>query len=108
MAISASCVCGKSYRLKDEMAGKRVRCAQCSAVFDVPDPDVETGFEVVDSAAAPARSTASAFRSSAAPAPAPWLSPPDECVPSPPKRKKKRRRRYRDESGGFHISVSPG
>jgi hypothetical protein len=39
MAISLMCPCGKSYRVKDTLAGRKVRCAGCSEVLEVPAPD---------------------------------------------------------------------
>ncbi len=38
MPIAASCTCGKSFRAKDELAGKKVRCPSCSAVIEIPKP----------------------------------------------------------------------
>jgi len=37
MAILVTCECGKSYKLKDEMAGRKVKCAACAATISVPD-----------------------------------------------------------------------
>jgi|ERR1051326_6767086 hypothetical protein len=106
MPISTTCSCGKSYRLKDEVAGKRVRCAQCGSVFEVPasDADVETGFEAVESPTEPA---VSSFRSSAPVAP-PQPIPVAEFDSPPPKRRKRRRRVSSDRGGGLSISISPG
>lgn len=40
MPISFECDhCGKSYRVKDEAAGKRFRCKECSSPLEVPSPD---------------------------------------------------------------------
>ncbi len=36
MSIQVICECGKSYKLKDETAGKKVRCPNCQAVIRVP------------------------------------------------------------------------
>jgi len=36
MPIRFVCVCGKAHRIQDHMAGKRVRCGKCSAVFMAP------------------------------------------------------------------------
>jgi len=33
--------CGKSYRVTDEYAGKRVRCKDCSTVNVIPSPQQE-------------------------------------------------------------------
>lgn len=36
MPIDVQCQCGKHYRVKDELAGRRVRCKACSGQFVVP------------------------------------------------------------------------
>lgn len=36
MTINASCSCGKTFRVKDELAGKRVKCSACGQPFMVP------------------------------------------------------------------------
>ena len=36
MAITVACACGEEYRLKDDMAGKQVRCRACGETVDVP------------------------------------------------------------------------
>jgi DNA-directed RNA polymerase subunit RPC12/RpoP len=42
MPISISCSgCGRSFHLKDEMAGRKVRCPECEAVLVVPEPEDE-------------------------------------------------------------------
>lgn len=38
MAISISCTCGVVYDLKDEFAGRQVKCTACGSVLDVPQP----------------------------------------------------------------------
>jgi hypothetical protein len=39
MAIPVTCGCGKAYRLKDELAGRKIRCVGCQAVVAVPQPE---------------------------------------------------------------------
>src|SRR4051812_6541925 len=42
MAVSALCPCGKEIRVKDEHAGKRVKCSACGTIVRmpaVPEPD---------------------------------------------------------------------
>lgn len=34
--------CGKSYRVADEYAGKRVRCKECTTINTIPTPQRET------------------------------------------------------------------
>ncbi len=36
MPIKVACQCGKQFAAKDELAGKRVKCPQCSAVLTIP------------------------------------------------------------------------
>src|SRR5437762_13865730 len=47
MPIPLSCNCGRAPRVKDELAGRKVRCPQCSAVLVVlpstPPDDEEIG-----------------------------------------------------------------
>ncbi|MFP6675334.1 MAG: DUF805 domain-containing protein [Pirellulaceae bacterium] len=38
MTINASCSCGKTFRVKDELAGKKVKCSTCGQPFTVPAP----------------------------------------------------------------------
>jgi hypothetical protein len=41
MPIPVTCECGRSMRVKDEVAGRKFRCPSCSRVLAVPDPQVE-------------------------------------------------------------------
>ncbi len=36
MPISVDCSCGKTYRVKETLAGKKIRCSDCSEVIKVP------------------------------------------------------------------------
>ena len=36
MPISISCDCGRSLRVKDDLAGRKIRCPECAAVVVVP------------------------------------------------------------------------
>jgi hypothetical protein len=47
MALELSCSCGRSLTLRDELAGKLIRCPQCQAALQVPTPIVEA-VEVVE------------------------------------------------------------
>jgi hypothetical protein len=38
MTIAIACDCGRSLRLKDELAGRKVRCPDCSTAITVPTP----------------------------------------------------------------------
>jgi RsiW-degrading membrane proteinase PrsW (M82 family) len=48
MAISFACACGKTLRAADELAGKKTRCPQCSAVLSIPRAEVEVDTAPVD------------------------------------------------------------
>jgi hypothetical protein len=41
MPIAARCRCGRAIRVKDELAGRRIRCPECSEVLRVPVPEAE-------------------------------------------------------------------
>lgn len=52
MTISFSCPeCGRKYDLKDELAGKKIKCRGCEAAIRVPDNDDEDDFPDLDDAA---------------------------------------------------------
>ncbi len=37
MAITVTCACGQGFRVKDELAGKKVKCPKCSQLLSIPD-----------------------------------------------------------------------
>jgi hypothetical protein len=39
MPIAVTCDCGRAMRVKDEVAGKKIRCPACSAVLTVSKPE---------------------------------------------------------------------
>jgi hypothetical protein len=41
MAITVVCDCGKEFKVKDELAGKKVKCPACQTVLTVPQPEEE-------------------------------------------------------------------
>lgn len=41
MPIQTECDCGKTYRVKDELAGKRFRCTECGTTVRIPQPEEE-------------------------------------------------------------------
>ena len=43
--ISVDCSCGKSLRVKDELAGRKVRCPACSHPLSIPAAQAEEVFE---------------------------------------------------------------
>ena len=42
MSIQVNCSCGRSLRAKDQLAGKRIKCPDCGAIVDIPQPDQGT------------------------------------------------------------------
>jgi hypothetical protein len=42
MPISFQCACGRTLRVKDELAGRRARCPKCSSILTVPNPHIES------------------------------------------------------------------
>jgi hypothetical protein len=49
MPITLPCNCGRTLKLRDELAGKRIKCPSCAAILKVPEAEVETDFEVIES-----------------------------------------------------------
>lgn len=47
MAIQVRCDCGRKLKLRDNLAGKQVRCPECEAVLDVPLAD-EVSYDDMD------------------------------------------------------------
>lgn len=48
MPITLGCPCGKTLKVADDLAGKRVKCAACGGVQAVPAPVEEVEVEEVD------------------------------------------------------------
>lgn len=42
--IAIECACGRKLKVKDEHAGKRIRCPECSEPVKVPVPEPEESF----------------------------------------------------------------
>src|SRR5205807_1854739 len=36
MAITVSCACGQGFRVKDDLAGKTVKCPKCNSLLTIP------------------------------------------------------------------------
>src|SRR5215217_5952801 len=91
MTISYKCSCGKSYRLKEEMAGKKVRCPNCNAVQTVPVPKPpEEPMEVELEEVPPPRQSQHVQEAPRKPRPMPIDDEPEEG-------RRPRRRRYEDD-----------
>lgn len=41
MPINVQCPCGKQFRVRDELAGRRGKCSECGASVNIPDCDKE-------------------------------------------------------------------
>jgi hypothetical protein len=67
MPITLNCTCGKTLRVADEHAGKRVKCPVCNAVITPPAPEPE--FEIVEDVPKPPTSTTSPAKPAAKPEP---------------------------------------
>lgn len=91
MAIEVQCACGKTYKLPDTKAGKRVRCKACKEPIEVPDLEAKATASAAD-AESPVdrearRAAATPGRKAAPPAapPPPRLAKPDfEVAPYNP------------------------
>ncbi|MBX3396988.1 MAG: hypothetical protein KF841_16660 [Phycisphaerae bacterium] len=47
MSVVVSCKCGKKFKAKDEMAGKKVRCPECKTVIRIPGAAGDTSVSAV-------------------------------------------------------------
>jgi hypothetical protein len=48
MPIPVTCRCGKKMNVKDEAAGKRVRCPACQQLVNIPVPEAEEPIEAIE------------------------------------------------------------
>ena len=48
MPIPVTCDCGRSMRVKDDVAGRKIRCPCCSAVLTVPKPEPDAEEEALN------------------------------------------------------------
>ena len=126
MPIAVDCMCGRPFRIKDELAGKKVRCPECKSILAVPEQSVGAEFdyeaEIIPEPPAPAP----VLNVQPAPAPIRKVQPirlPDEYAPSRSKtssesedalqakftgRKPKKRKAKKSDSGWTPgISVNP-
>jgi hypothetical protein len=88
--IAFSCACGKALRVKEEHAGKKLRCPACRNVLTVPSPMDNPDFEVIEDEAEGASAGAAITASRATPPAADGAG-----SATPPRKKKKRRRKNR-------------
>ena len=54
MPILVTCTCGKTLRVADEHAGRRIKCPACNTITTAQKPEAEPIFEVVETAPQPA------------------------------------------------------
>ena len=120
MLISLRCSCGRALKLKEELAGKKVRCPQCQAVLTVrlPKPEVDPEDLALEVLAAEEPENELARRPSAKEAiqrevpedrPAPRRPSPEAIAPRPVSRddrKSKSRPKLRREDSRSGPSVS--
>lgn len=105
MPITFDCPCGKSLRVSDEHAGRRVKCPACGAVVVAPKPqqqfevveEEEPDFEIVEDqprkipSARPAKPSTDDDDDEPRPKKKPYRDD-DDDEPRPRKKKKRRRR----------------
>jgi hypothetical protein len=104
MPIPMQCACGKSLKVKDEAAGRKVRCPGCAAILPVPKPEApkEADDEALEFLLAEGRPRA---KSSSAPAAPPAhkaeaeerftvKAPPARPKPAPLEKKPPKQKRY--------------
>ncbi len=127
MSISLSCECGRALRVKDEAAGRKVRCPGCGNVLPVPRPATDTDAEdealdilLTESAgnespSPPPKAAAEHVQEPPRrPAPPPESSRPSwarQAASERPKAAAKIRKKRREESGGgiaIHPSIIAG
>jgi hypothetical protein len=120
MPIAVSCTCGRAMQIKDEFAGRKVRCPDCRGVVEVPEPHLLTDeLEVLNVAPPEADVDTKPSRASVTARPPrpvrdddetgvcdePRRRPVDDEPPSRPERKRRPRPRIRREDpsprGGF-------
>ena len=105
MPISLACACGRAMRIKDELAGRRIRCPQCKEILSVPEaaPEKNEEDEVLDVLLTPVSATENARSAPASREPPeaerieerkPYRPPPKaKRDPRPPEMKRARERR---------------
>ena len=47
MPLTVTCDCGRTLRLKEELAGRKVRCPSCAGALTVPEPESEEAEEEI-------------------------------------------------------------
>ncbi len=114
MAIALSCSCGRSFRIKHELAGSKVKCPDCGSILTVPRPqpakDPEEDAYAVLSEEVPLgqqEERRRAWEAPAAPPEPPSTRQPPKLPPAPPPMQS----RPKDDSPrerGPRIAFEPG
>ncbi|MFO0968178.1 MAG: hypothetical protein U0793_21695 [Gemmataceae bacterium] len=101
MSIAFACDCGRPLRVKEQLAGRKVRCPDCGSACPVPaatksaedeafqaflDDETDAGAKLDR---AETRRTAEAIRATPPPPQAPPQPPPLQPAPPPPRSRKK-------------------
>src|SRR5262245_41687953 len=94
MAINLQCGCGRVLRLKDHLAGKRVKCPECNLVLAVPDVEVVEDAVVDESAQEPEEALPARSENNR-----PEYAAPRSSASPPPVQPRKRRRTGRPRMG---------
>lgn len=113
MPIPLTCTCAATFRIKDELAGKRVKCPNCATVLTVPVPhdlnDDDLAYQMLTSA--PANPAPVHANETPLPTNPPEIDD-DNDRPQRKKEPKKPKKKARKSSGGDwdmpRISISPG
>lgn len=116
MPITFACSCGKTLRVKDDLAGRWVRCPACKETAIVPETAMapKPAFEVVEDEPAPpprkrVTAEAAAIRLDDEEPPRRPRSRPDQEYDGPRKAKKRKRSRSKDEQPrGGHFAMERG
>jgi hypothetical protein len=117
MPISLTCSCGKSLRIKEELAGRKVRCPGCRDILTVPEfeAEPEPEPELLEAVAADPEEGEDDHRVTARPesrssrpvrrrepeldSPPPRKRRDPDLETPPPRKRRPRRKSWRDEPG---------
>lgn len=114
MPITFACGCGKTLRVKDEHAGKWVRCPACKETAMVPEAAPEPEFEVVEDDPPPpprparVRAEAAAIKLDDEEPPPRPRSRPDQEYDGPKKKKKSKRAKPAADEKPDHFALERG
>ncbi len=109
MPIPVDCSCGRHFLIKDDLAGKKVRCSECKGIMTVPQPNIETSPD--DQPMSPPPASVPPFRKTKAPQLPEQYAPSrnrmvDDSAATIERKKKKPTSRKRKNSEGWFPAVS--